>query len=57
MKQTANPGIVRSMLAWPHTIVEIDHEIISSYSHSSANSVTTKRMCMKDYLTAYSKSK
>ena len=47
MKLTANPGIVSSMLAWSHTIVEIDHEIIFSYSHPSADSVrvfTTESM-------------
>ena len=27
---TADPGVARSIPAWPHTFVEIDHEIIST---------------------------
>ena len=27
---TANPGVTSSILAWSHTIVEIDHEMIST---------------------------
>ena len=27
--QTADPGVASSILAWSHTFVEIDHEIIS----------------------------
>ena len=27
---TADPGVARSILAWSHTFVEIDHEIIST---------------------------
>ena len=60
MKLTANPGIVSSMLAWSHTIVEINHEIIFSYSHPSADSVrvvTTESMYTKHRFTAKSKSK
>ena len=28
---TANPGVSSSILAWFHTFVEIDHEIISTF--------------------------
>ena len=27
---TVDPGVARSILAWSHTLVEIDHEIIST---------------------------
>ena len=27
---TADPGVARSILAWSHTFVEIDHKIIST---------------------------
>ena len=29
-KLTADPGVTSSILAWSHTFVEIDHEIIST---------------------------
>ena len=29
---TADPGVASSILAWSHTFVEIDHEIISTVS-------------------------
>ena len=39
LSPTANPGIVSSIPAWSHTLVTIDHEIISTYFPSSADSV------------------
>ena len=30
MYLTADPGVTTSILAWPHTFTEIDHEIIST---------------------------
>ena len=35
---TADPGVTSSIPAWPHTFVEIDHEIISTVIFPSAES-------------------
>ena len=40
---TADPGVARSIPAWSHTFVEIDHEIISTVILlPSAESMCTK---------------
>ena len=52
---TADPGVVRSIPAWSHTFVEIDHEIISTVILEGLMSVRNESMFMKYWLTAYSK--
>ena len=55
---TADPGVVSLMLAWFHTFVELDHEIISMailllpLIHEGLLSVTSKSMCTKYWLIA-----
>ena len=56
---TAAPGVTSSVLAWSHTFVEIDHEIISTVILLLLNQVgfllvTRESMCMKYLLTAQS---
>ena len=56
--QTADPGVVSLILAWSHTFVVIDHEIISMVilllpqNQEGMLSVTSKSMCTKYWLTA-----
>ena len=55
---TANPGVSSSILAWSHTFVDTDHEIISTVIlllaliQEGMLSVTSESMCMKYWLTA-----
>ena len=54
----ADPGVVSSKTAWPHTFVEIDQEIFSlgiplfSLIQKGLLSVTSESMCMEYWLTA-----
>ena len=55
---TADPGVASLIPARSHTFVEIDHEIIStvilllSLIQEGLLSVTSERMCRKNWLTA-----
>ena len=57
---TADPGVASLIPSWSHTLVEIDHEIISmAILLPSADSrrvvvgyKTSENMCMKYWLTA-----
>ena len=55
---TADPGVASLIPARSHTFVEIDHEIIStvilllSLIQEGLLSVTSERMCTKNWLTA-----
>ena len=44
---TADPGVASSILTRSHTLVEIDHEIISTFIQEGLSSVTSKSMCKK----------
>ena len=44
---TADPGVVSSIPARSHTLMEIDHEIISTFIQEGLSSVTSKSMCKK----------
>ena len=53
---TADPGVAISIQVWSHTLVVIDHEIISTVilqlSHEGLLKVASKSMCTKYSLTA-----
>ena len=57
---TEDPGVASFISAWPHTFVEIDHEIISrailllQLIEEGLLSVTSQCMCTKYWLTASS---
>ena len=56
----ADPGVMNSILAQPHTFVEIDHEVFSTAIHlqlvqEGLLSVTSESMCTEYWLAAYSK--
>ena len=57
---TTDPGVASSIPVQSHTLVEIDHEIISTVIlllpliQDGLLSVTSESMCMKHWLTAYS---
>ena len=56
--QIADPGVMSSILALPHTFVEIDHEIFSTVIlflpliQEGLLSVTSKSMCTEYWLTS-----
>ena len=59
VRLTADPGVGSLILAWSHTSVEIDHEIMSTViivleapSAEGLLLVTSQSMCMKYWLTA-----
>ena len=54
---TADPGVTSLIIAWSHTFMEIDCEIISMVMllpliQEGLLSVTSRTMCMKYWLTA-----
>ena len=60
MSLIADPGVVRSILAWSHSFLEIDHEIFAMFIllvpliQDGLVSITGESMCTKYWFTAYS---
>ena len=57
---TADPCVLNSIRAWPHTLVEVDHEIFSAVIllllliQEALLSVTSESICTEYWLTTQS---